>query len=150
MKRITYISSCILLLMHPSTSPATNFMVSGNYGWQDDAKVFSCPAKTSIGATITLIKSVQAGQELAITAPDGTYYFLVVGMPDAGMKSLMTPEELDAKTSITLDTRSLSGYSGKGNGQVFKTAGTYTLYLSDNLESEDGGYKCSIRVMAGG
>lgn len=149
MKRITHTLLCGMLLTLPHVSSASDYPEPDSAYWQADPRAFSCPAKTTLGAAITLKKGARTGRELAVTDPDGTYYFLVLGMPDAGMKSLMTPKALDAATAVTLETRSLTGYTGEGNGKVFQKSGTYTLYLSDNLESEDGGYRCSVRVTGG-
>jgi hypothetical protein len=109
----------------------------------------TCPASAVIGQPLTLTKSRTAGSELAVIRPDGKFLFLVVGSPDAGMHSLMTPEVLAASTQVTMDTRTLEGYDWESNRKVFTKPGVYTFLISDNLESDDSAFRCQVRVVAG-
>lgn len=64
------------------------------------------------------------------------------------MKSLMSPEEFAKAKEITIPAGT-TGYRWDvkgGNEALFTVPGTYTIFVSETLESEVGGYTCKIKV----
>ena len=64
------------------------------------------------------------------------------------MISLMSPLEFEDVNAIEI-TPVTTGFrwdSEGGNETIFSKPGKYTLYVSTNLESEDGGYRCELVV----
>ena len=64
------------------------------------------------------------------------------------MNSLMSPSELKSTKVLSLNSET-TGFRWEYNGyneKIFTVSGKYTLYNSDTLESEVGGYKCDIVV----
>ena len=64
------------------------------------------------------------------------------------MKPLMSSEDLAKRRTVSLDTAHLTALFGNEHPvekKVFRVEGTYKFYLSDNLESEIGGYTCKVK-----
>ena len=64
------------------------------------------------------------------------------------MTSLMSPLEFEGVNAIEI-TPVTTGYRWESKGDneaILSKPGQYTLYVSTNLESEDGGYKCEFIV----
>lgn len=114
-----------------------------------DSTKFSCPAKAKIGDVITIKKPVGGGfAEFGMTDPSGMFSFLVLRDVEPGTKPLMTSTALLASKSVSIATATLSGFAGGTNTKVFRKPGEYAFYLSGNLESEEGGYMCTTKIVA--
>ncbi|WP_299947856.1 hypothetical protein [uncultured Microbulbifer sp.] len=114
--------------------------------WIQSDKVVSChPSEFKPSDTLQVKLGKWHGKELAVYRHDeNLWLFMVVSSPPLGMISLMTPKEFESAKSFEI-TPSTRGYR-RDNEEVFSKSGNYTLYVSQNLESEDGGYKCELIV----
>jgi len=78
-------------------------------------------------------------KELAIKAPNGTWFYLHVENEGAD-DMLMPKEKFAALKQLNLDTAKLEArYWNDGKamrGKVFDETGTYLIYMADNLETE--------------
>lgn len=119
--------------------------------WFIDDNVVSCEPKIlREGQTLVISLGENHGKELAIIRDsDKRAYFLIVGLPPKEMKSLMTPAEFEKASSVTIDenTVGLPWEANSVNEPIFVEPGSYTILVSDILESEIGGYKCSIEYL---
>jgi hypothetical protein len=73
-------------------------------------------------------------------------FFLVVQSPPADMHSLMSREEFAAARTVTL-TSATTGFAWTVDGRnerIFTVEGEYRIHVSEVLESERGGYTCSV------
>lgn len=117
--------------------------------WSEDVNVLACvPASISEGQALRLILGPAHGSELGIRREsDGLWYFLVVQSPPEDMTALMTPLAFTSATELTLaaDVKGAEWTAGGGMRRIFSAPGKYTIHSSDALESEKGGYSCSIR-----
>ncbi|WP_445427381.1 hypothetical protein [Alishewanella sp. HL-SH05] len=118
--------------------------------WIASDNVVSCnPKDLNLGDTLQIKLGGRHGKELAVARDDeGVWLFLIVGLPPLGMDSLMSHQEFEKVNSIEITART-TGYRWDvkgGNEVIFSKPGKYTLYISENLESEDGGYKCEVTV----
>lgn len=93
------------------------------------------------------------GHDLAIQRVAGDiWYYLIMAYTPPPMKSLMSPEAFAAARQLILPADTI-GYkwdeeTGKGTGErIFSKPGRYVVYTSDNLESEDPGYKCTVNYV---
>ena len=115
--------------------------------WTHADKVFSCAVHASEHKQVVrLNKRPSSGGELGVETPDGDFFFMVpVDAATTGMPNL-DAEEFSRMTSLDLDPDSLIGTSSRheSRAKVFARPGKYTFYLSDNLESEEGGYTCDV------
>jgi hypothetical protein len=116
--------------------------------WRQDTHVLDCtPAAFRDSEGLLLTLGPGHGAELAIHRhSDNAPYFLVVQLPPADMRILMTREEFAEATTVRLSTAT-SGYKwvkDGGNERIFTTPGTYTIQVSEVLESEIGGYTCTV------
>jgi hypothetical protein len=88
------------------------------------------------------------GQDLAIRrVADDTWYYLVTASPEPPLKLLMSRQAFSEARQlvIPIDMASYQWTNGKAiKERVFSKPGQYIVYTSDNLESEDPGYKCTI------
>lgn len=116
--------------------------------WKEDRKVLAC-SPTNLGPSDTLVLTLgrKHGFELAITRrADNIPFFLVVSAPPTDMKSLMSPDEFAKARRVTFKTTN-TGYAwvkDGGNERVFTAPGKYTVSVSEVLESERGGYICTV------
>jgi len=87
------------------------------------------------------------GSELAIRRLRGNVWYDLVTRGSADdIKPLMTSEEFALARRVEIPTTITARRQGP-NGpieRVFSKPGRYILYSSDNLESEQGGYICTI------
>ena len=118
--------------------------------WSSNPRILACTPGT-LRASQSLVLSLGAGhgRELAIRrVSDNSWYFLVVGSPPEGEPQLMTPGEF-ASASRTEVPASFQGRASVDGPleRIFSRTGTYEAYVSDNLESEDGGYMCSFKYI---
>ncbi|NYZ63432.1 hypothetical protein [Luteimonas deserti] len=119
--------------------------------WGEEKSVVSCsPATLSASGKLVLSLAPDHGRELAVRrVSDNTWYFLVVGLPPTGVPQLMTPEDFAIAKRVevpaTFETRAWGAWAPLE--RVFNRPGAYEAYVSNNLESEDGGYRCSFYYM---
>ena len=118
--------------------------------WLESDKVVSCiPRELNLGESLQVNLGEHHGKELALYRhEENLWLFLVVGSPPSEMISLMSPKEFEGVNAIEI-TPATTGYrwdSKGGNEAIFSKPGKYTLYVSANLESEEGGYKCELFV----
>ena len=119
--------------------------------WVELPEQFKCaPNEITLNDSVTISLSENSFKELAVfRESDKTWLFLVVGGAPKEMKSLMSPSELKSKNAVSL-TPETTGFRWEVNGyneRIFNAPGKYTVYNSDILESEVGGYKCDIVVV---
>ena len=116
--------------------------------WSVNSRVFSCPKVVRVAQAFTVTMAPGAGQELAVRrVADGAWFFLVVASPQDGHKNLLEPNQLSRSTKLQVpaNLRWSSWAVGAKPEAVFRR-GEYELYLSENLESAQGGYKCQLKV----
>jgi hypothetical protein len=116
---------------------------------QDPAQLACSPSELGPSGTLVLKLGPGHGRELGVRRhSDNIWYFLVVGGPPDNAKVLMTPElfetrrQVDVPASLTT-TEWVTGQEVP----VFSGSGTYSIYVSDNLESEAGGYVCTVHYV---
>jgi hypothetical protein len=132
------IAICSLTLASPSA------YADEDTPWSESAKVLACPASVPAGEFVLVTLAPGRGSELALRrVADDAWFFLVVGMPPDDYPQLMTPEQFESAVYVKLPP-SLSWVQwtqGTKMERVF-TPGLYELYVSDALESENGGFRC--------
>jgi hypothetical protein len=91
------------------------------------------------------------GRELAIRRlVDGAWFFLVVGSPPDGKNVLMSAESFAAASEVDVPLEVLAEDWSSGEvKRVFSSPGAYHVFVSDNLESELGGYTCVVKYSGG-
>ena len=119
--------------------------------WVELPEQFKCaPNEITLNGSVTISFGESAFEELVIfRESDSTWLFLVVGSAPKEMNSLMSVAELKS-TNILRLTPETTGFRWEANGyneNIFTNLGKYTVYNSDILESEVGGYKCEIVVV---
>ncbi|VAW81812.1 hypothetical protein MNBD_GAMMA12-2003 [hydrothermal vent metagenome] len=91
------------------------------------------------GDTLSITLPVPHPKELAIKAPNGTWFYLHVENEGA-TEMLMPKEKFAALKELDLDTGKLEARywdDGKAmRGKVFAETGTYLIYMANNLETE--------------
>ncbi|MCL1037460.1 hypothetical protein L2750_09875 [Shewanella submarina] len=140
-----------LLLLIPLASVASEESEAHETVWVESPKQFNCaPSEITLEDSVSISLGENSFEELAIfRESDGTWLFLVVGSAPKAMNSLMSPAELKSRNVFNL-TPETTGFRWEANGyneKIFTAPGKYTIYNSDILESEVGGYKCSIVVV---
>ena len=140
-----------LLLLIPFASLASQKNEVSEAVWVESPKHFNCtPREISLKGRVSIFLGENSFEELAIfRESDNTWLFLVVGSAPKKMNSLMSPSELKLPNVANL-TSETKGFRWEANGyneKIFTAPGKYTLYNSDTLESEVGGYKCDIVVV---
>jgi hypothetical protein len=122
--------------------------------WIINNKILDCAPRTlSDSAVLTLRLGPGHGKELAIRrASDNAWFFLVVESPPAEMRPLMSPESFNTATSVEIATsyKGMEWRSGSREERIFSSPGTYDVFTSDNLESEIGGARCTVKYRAHG
>jgi len=119
--------------------------------WIEDEEVMKCvPNRMQLGASLKLELGKEHGKELSIyRQSENLTLFLVVGSAPDEMKSLMKPADFKKTKSVNIDS-STTGFKWDakgGNEVIFNSEGAYTIYASNNLESEEGGYRCEVLVV---
>jgi hypothetical protein len=117
--------------------------------WTQDPNVLACsPARLQPGHVLELKLGVGHGKELSVQGPRKEQIFLlVVGSPPSGDPQLMTPREFAAASEATISTDLVAKpwvFQAKPE-RVFSTPGVYTIRVSENLESEVGGFSCTVK-----
>ncbi|MCH7421018.1 hypothetical protein HT094_01990 [Shewanella sp. ZOR0012] len=118
--------------------------------WLESDEMVSCiPRELGRDDVLRVNLSEHHGKELALYRHDeNLWLFLVVGSPPSTMKSLMSSPQFESAKKIEISPTT-TGYrwdNKSANETIFSKPGKYTLYVSENLESEDGGYKCELFV----
>lgn len=118
--------------------------------WRINPAILKCSPKViRYGKQIKITLGKGHGRELAVKRDSfNLSWFLVVASPPRDMKSLMSPDEFARTKELTIPIGT-TGYrwdAKGGNEPLFAEPGTYTIFASENLESEVGGYKCKIKV----
>jgi len=130
-KTIAYFLSFILALLfcYGCENQSTNRLVQLNF----DEKI----SIVKSGKAFTLTLPQDHPDKLAIVSPDETWFYI---QGDENIKNLMPKDDFMKSNAITINTGSLKGTSWKDGeksfSHVFTKKGTYTVYLSDNLETE--------------
>lgn len=109
--------------------------------------MLSCaPGRLHSVGVLTLNLAPGHGRELGVRRhSDNAWYFLIVGSPPEKSNMLMTPETFEAKRQIEIPASSITTEWVTGeDAPIFSSSGKYSFYVSDNLESEIGGYMCTI------
>ena len=119
--------------------------------WRDDPKVMACAPKVlKKGSALTLTLGPRHGAELAIQrAGTRDWYFIITGGPEP--QHFMTPKDFQATKRVTLNENT-QGY-GPPKGElvkIFSRPGRYVVHISDKLESEAGGNKCTVNYTGSG
>ncbi len=116
---------------------------------ESDAMVSCTPRELGDDDVLLVNLSGNHGKELALYRHDeNLWLFLVVGSPPSTMKSLMSSQQFESAKEIEI-APTTTGYrwdNKGGNETIFSKPGKYTLYVSEDLESEVGGYKCELFV----
>ena len=118
--------------------------------WLSNQRVLDCSPQTIKAAdSLVLALGPGHGRELAIRrVSDNAWYFLVVGLPPEDDPQLMSQEEFSAATRVVIPASFKARSSAEGPLEpILSRHGMYEVYVSDNLESEDGGYVCSFKYM---
>jgi hypothetical protein len=117
--------------------------------WSVNNRVFSCaPSTLRPGSDLQLKLAKVHGRELGVQRlVDNTWFFLVVASPPSGTPQLMSTKAFSAARTVRIPANYRTTNWGTQQIQtIFSQPGRYELYVSDNLESEDGGYKCKLTV----
>ena len=118
--------------------------------WLKDSRQLACsPSKLHSSGTLTLTLGPDHGRELGVRRhSDNTWYLLVVAGPPDNAKNLMEPEIFEAKKQVSIAASSMTTEWTTGKEvPIFSTSGIYSIYVSTNLESEAGGYVCTIEYV---
>ena len=116
-------------------------------------QIFDCSPKALKGdqtLTLTMDGNGVHGSELSIRRLKGNvWYDLVDFTPADGVKPLMTPEEYASARRVEISATITARRQGPANiiERVFSRPGRYILYSSTNMESEEGGYICTINYV---
>jgi hypothetical protein len=64
----------------------------------------------------------------------------------------MSPEAFAAakQLKVAASAKTKEWLSGKSDEPIFSSSGAYDVYVSDNMESEAGGFMCTVRYSAHG
>jgi hypothetical protein len=118
--------------------------------WLSNQRVLACSPKTLEASDSLVLKLGPGhGRELAIRrVSDNAWYFLVVWLPPEGEPQLMSPEDFALATHVEIP----ASFKGRASvddplGPIFSRPGAYETYVSDTLESEEGGYVCSFKYI---
>ena len=120
--------------------------------WQSNPSKLACsPRVLRSNDTLTLTLGPKHGSEMAIMRKsDGISFLLVVGGPPSNMMPLMTHTEFSKAKEVKISAKSeaLPWVADASKEAIFTKSGTYTIQVSTNLESEEGGYYCDIKYLA--
>jgi hypothetical protein len=137
MNRVLFLVFAILCMQVIAEEPEAPETI-----WLESDKMVSCvPRNLNLGESLQVKLGEHHGKELAVYRhEENLWLFLVVGSPPSEMTFLMSPFEFEGVNAIEI-TPETTGYrwdSKGGNEAIFSKPGKYTLYVSSNLESEDG------------
>jgi hypothetical protein len=131
-----------------------NARTPGSAVFVNNSRLLKCTPRTLKGdQPLVLTLGSTHGQDLAIRRVAGDiWYYLVMASPPPPMKSLMSRQAFSEARQLILPIDTV-GYqwddkTGKGVGErIFSKPGRYIVYTSDNLESEDPGYRCTVNYV---
>ena len=118
--------------------------------WLKDQRILSCsPSKLHHTDVLKLELGPSHGRELGIRRhSDDTWYFLVVGGSPDKAKTLMAPETFETTKQVEIPVSTLvTDWATGKDALIFSSSGKYSIYVSDNLESEAGGYMCTVQYI---
>jgi hypothetical protein len=107
---------------------------------------FDCAPKVlRAGQSLTLTMGPVHGRHLAVehVGEEHWYYLVMDPRPQFG-PYIMAPGAFAKARRVVIPANIIADHWGKSE-RVFTKPGKYILYTSDNLESEDPGYRCEIR-----
>jgi hypothetical protein len=119
----------------------------------DEAKLSCTPKRLRPNDTLTIRMPVPHSQELAVYYPKSRSWWFLVYWPDpsmVGAKPIMSREEFVTTPVLKLKVKEAKGARWIGNPTdelIFVHPGTYSIHLSDALESEAGGYSCTVEYV---
>lgn len=114
------------------------------------SSALSCsPSVVKVGNPLILVLAAGHGRELAVRrVSDNAWFFLVVSGSNPDEPQLMPVDAFTASRSVAIPAMVISVQSGKASPErVFSGPGKYEVYVSDNLESEIGGFMCTVQVV---
>jgi hypothetical protein len=122
--------------------------------WRVDEAKLSCTPKR-LGPTDTLIINMPVPhfKELAVYYPKSRRWWFLVYFPDSSTsesKPIMPSSEFVKTPVVKLKVSEAKGtlWVGKTEDEhIFVEPGTYSIFLSDILESEVGGYTCTVEYV---
>ena len=125
---------------------------AGSAKFVTDSRFLKCTPSTLKGdQPLVLTLGPVHGQDLAIRRMTGNIWFdLIMASPPPPMKLLMSRQAFSEARQLIIpaDTIGYHWINGKGVGErIFAKPGRYIVYTSDNLESEDPGYKCIVNYV---
>jgi hypothetical protein len=114
------------------------------------SSALSCtPPLISAGSHLKLKLAAGHGRELAVRRlADNAWFFLVVSDSSPSEPQLMPVDVFAASRNVAIPATVISIPTGKTSPErVFSGLGKYEVYVSENLESEIGGFKCTVQVV---
>ena len=114
------------------------------------SSALSCtPPLITAGSDLKLKLAAGHGQELAIRRlADNAWFFLVVSGSSPSEPQLMPFDAFATSHSVAIPATVISISSGRTSPErVFSGLGKYEVYVSDNLESEIGGFMCTVQII---
>jgi len=101
------------------------------------------PLRATSGDTIRLRLSPQHGGYLAIESPTRERFYIVFPQPDASSPAqpLIPSDTFRRMTDLSIKVSDAQGYSSKANDTrkvpIFRRTGTYTVLVSNQLETDE-------------
>jgi hypothetical protein len=120
------------------------------------APVLTCsPTTLNQNSTLSLRFGLPHPAELAIEAPDGTFYFVAydrnAGTP-AGQSPLVDKASFRKMAELKLEVSKAEAsplvYGRNSNERIFRLPGKYKIVLADNIQSDDDSnvFRCQITL----
>jgi hypothetical protein len=132
------------------------FLPHAAYSETKRPPVLSCdPAVLTDSSTLKLRFALPHPTELAIVAPDGTFYFVVYDRnPDtpAGHTPLVGKAAFRGMAELNLEVSKATAtpleYGRNTNERIFRTPGKYKVVLANNIQSDDDRdvYRCQVTL----
>lgn len=119
--------------------------------WISNKNMLACSPETLRASdSLVLMLGSGHGRELAIRrVADNAWYFLIGVLPVEGEPQLMTSAEFSKAGRVEISASFKARASENGPLEpIFHRPGAYEVYVSDNLESEEGGYVCRLDYVA--
>jgi hypothetical protein len=113
--------------------------------WREEASMMTCELSEQ-GGSVTINLGRKHPRELGIVRDFDQRLFLLVTGDDSTDPFLMSAPEFQQASHITLQRDLLAATSARNEAgdRVFSHPGSYRILLSDSLESEQGGYFCTV------
>lgn len=120
--------------------------------YEINLKKLACsPRVLHFNGTLTLNLGSMHGSEFAIRRKsDGAFFMLVLDSPESNITQLMTSKEFSEAKVVKLSTKvkALPYEVDASIEPIFTKSGTYEILVSDNIESDLGGYYCNVKYLA--